>query len=107
MKLILVLLALSIEIVDFQPDPKMRVATHSGMDPIYIQEMKLWGTLQADDRGVSEASFFECSQRQRHAANCDPFLHSFSDCKVGPLNFQIYTTRELGPDAAVLSVASR
>jgi hypothetical protein len=104
----LALLALSIATVAaFSQGPEITVAKDldsSGMDPIYIQEIKLWKTLQADDLGAFKANlqpnFLSVKDTLQ---NRDQLVSSFKGCKVGPLNLQNYTTRALGSDAVVIS----
>jgi hypothetical protein len=76
----------------------------SGMDPIYIQEIKLWKTLQADDRGAFKAHLSSDFLSVKATVETrDQFVNSFKDCKVGPLNLQNHTTHALGADAVVIS----
>ena len=104
----LVLLALTVATVPaFSQVPKVTVAKDldsSGMDPIYIQEIKLWKTLQADELGAFKAyllpNFLSVNDTLQSR---DQFVSSFKGCKVGPLNLQNYTTRALGSDAVVIS----
>jgi hypothetical protein len=108
MKHILALLALTIATVpSFGQDVHINVAKDldsSGMEPIYIQEIKLWKTLQAGDRGAFKANllpnFINVTDTLQ---NRDQLVNSFKHCEVGPLNLQNHTTRALGVDAAVIS----
>jgi hypothetical protein len=108
MNRILALLALTIATVfTFGQDPQITVAKDldsSGMDPIYIQEIKLWKTLQADDRGAFKANLLPNFLSVKDTLqNRDQLANSFKDCEVGPLNLQNHTTRALGADAVVIS----
>jgi hypothetical protein len=104
----LVLLALTIAAVpSFSQVPQVTVAKDlesSGMDPIYIQEIKLWKTLQADDLGAFKANLLPNFLSVNDTfQNRDQLVSSFKGCKVGPLNLQNHTTRALGSDAVVIS----
>jgi hypothetical protein len=108
MKYTLALFALIIATLPaFSQEPRITVAKDldsSGLDPIYIQEIKLWKTLQADDRGAFKANLLPNFLSVKDTLqNRDQLVSSFKDCKFGPLNLQNYTTRVLGPDAVVIS----
>jgi hypothetical protein len=76
----------------------------SGMNPVFIQEIKLWKTLQADDRGAFKAHLSpDFLSVKATVQTRDQFVNSFKECKVGPLDLQNHTIRMLGSDAVVIS----
>lgn len=76
----------------------------SGMDTIFVQEIKLWKTLQIDDRGAFKAYLSTDFIGVKSTIQTrDQYVSSFKDCKVGPLNLQNHTIRALGPEAVAIS----
>ncbi len=76
----------------------------SGLEGVFIQEIKLWKALQADDFGAFKANlspnFLNVTDTLR---NRDQLVGSFKGCKFGALDLQNHTTRVLGSDAVVIS----
>jgi hypothetical protein len=76
----------------------------SVLEGIFIQEIKLWKTLQADDFGAFKANlspnFLNVTDT---LLNRDQLVGSFKGCRFDALNLQNHTTRVLGPDAVVIS----
>ena len=108
MKSTLALLVIAIAALPtFSQSPQITVSKDldsSGMDTIFIQEIKLWKTLQMDDRSAVKAylspDFLSVTATLQTR---DQFANSFKGCKVGPLNLQNHTTRALGLEAVAIS----
>jgi hypothetical protein len=108
MKPTLALFALTIAISPvLGQGPQITVAKDldsSGLEAVFIQEIKLWKTLQADDFGAFKANlspnFLNVTDIVQ---NRDQLVGSFKGCKFGTLNLQNHTSRALGPDAVVIS----
>ena len=108
MNRVLTLLALTIAgISAFAQSPQVTVAKDldsSGMDAIYIQEIKLWKTLQADDRTAFKANLSQNFISIKDTIqNRDQLAISYKDCAIGSLNLQNHSTRALGADAVLIS----
>jgi len=108
MKLSLTLLALSFAISPiFAQEPRITVAKDldsSGLESIFVQEIKLWKTLQEDDFGAFKAyllpNFLSVKETRQ---NRDQLIGSFKGCKFGDINLQNHMSRALEPDAIVIS----
>jgi hypothetical protein len=74
------------------------------LEAVFIQEIKLWKTLQADDFGAFKANlssnFLNVTDTLQ---NRDQLVGSFKGCKFGALDLQNHTSRALGPDAVAIS----
>jgi hypothetical protein len=108
MKSTLAVLALAIAALPtFSQSPQITVAKDldsSGMDTIFVQEIKLWKTLQMDDRSAFKAYLStDFLSVKATLQTRDQFVSSFRDCKIGPLNLQNHTTRAIGLDAVAIS----
>jgi hypothetical protein len=108
MKHMLALLTLTIATMSAlgqdQPITVARDMESSGLPAIFIQEIKLWKTLQADDRGAFKANLLPNFLSVKETLqDRDQFSNSFKDCKVGKFGLENHKILALGTDAVVIS----